>query len=212
MMYRAYIFQFPKKILLMKNSKFWILILILTLISCGTQQDNPADASALNPSVSDLGEEQTPIEADQADVSSMDAIIGALYDSISFPDGRKPNMDRLRSLFTPRAPFIRIMQDGVDRMDLESFTASFQERIDTGALKSFYETEIFRKTHAFGNMAQVFSSYKKRMNSEDPEVYTRGINSIQLYYDGQRWWMGSILWEDERSDNPIPEDYLKGSK
>lgn len=192
-----------------RSVKFWILILSLSLISCGTQENNPADGSALNPSVSVPGAVQTQILADQADVSSIDAILGALYDSISFPNGKKPDMERLRSLFTTQAPFIRLRQDGVDSMDLESFTASFQERIDTGALNSFYEAEIFRKIHAFGNIAQVFSSYKKRMNSEDPEVYTRGINSIQLYYDGQRWWIGSILWEDERNDNPIPEEYLK---
>ena len=118
-------------------------------------------------------------------------------------------MSRFRSLFNPKAQFIRITRDDVDTMDVESFTASFRERVETGALKSFYEAEIFRKTLTFGSIAQVFSTYHKRMGTEDPEGLIRGINSIQLYNDGQRWWISSILWEDERDDNLIPQEYLR---
>ncbi|NIM91469.1 MAG: hypothetical protein GTO17_11035 [Candidatus Aminicenantes bacterium] len=133
----------------------------------------------------------------------------AIYEAISFREGEEPDMDRFRSLFNPNARFIRITQDGVDKMDVESFTASFRERVETGALKSFFEAELSRKTHAYGSIAQVFSTYHKRMNTEDPEGLIRGINSLQLYNDGQRWWIISILWEDERGDNLIPQEYLR---
>ncbi len=46
------------------------------------------------------------------------------------------------------------------------------------------------------------------MNTEDPEASIRGINSIQLFNDGERWWISCIMWEDERPDNPIPDEYL----
>jgi hypothetical protein len=36
----------------------------------------------------------------------------------------------------------------------------------------------------------------------------RGVNIFQLYYDGQRWWILSIVWDEERSDNPIPPELL----
>ena len=36
----------------------------------------------------------------------------------------------------------------------------------------------------------------------------RGINSIQLFYDGTRWWVLSVFWDNERPDQPIPEQYL----
>jgi hypothetical protein len=36
----------------------------------------------------------------------------------------------------------------------------------------------------------------------------RGINSIQLFYDGHRWWIVSIYWQHESPQHPVPENYL----
>jgi len=38
----------------------------------------------------------------------------------------------------------------------------------------------------------------------------RGINSIQLWNDGKRWWIITILWQSENKENPIPEKYIEG--
>jgi hypothetical protein len=36
-----------------------------------------------------------------------------------------------------------------------------------------------------------------------------GINSIQLIFDGNRWWIVNIYWTGETKENPIPKKYLK---
>jgi hypothetical protein len=36
----------------------------------------------------------------------------------------------------------------------------------------------------------------------------RGINSFQLFYDGNRWWIVNIFWQQESAQDPIPEEYL----
>ncbi|MGK0428346.1 MAG: hypothetical protein ACJAUR_002467 [Ulvibacter sp.] len=36
----------------------------------------------------------------------------------------------------------------------------------------------------------------------------RGINSIQLLDDGNRWWIVNIYWTQESEENPIPNEYL----
>jgi pimeloyl-ACP methyl ester carboxylesterase len=143
------------------------------------------------------------------DVSSIDALVNALYESITFPEGEKPDLERFKSLFVPNAPFIRITPDGPNTMELASFVSSFNERIESGVLKNFYEAEISRKTHSFGSIAHVFSTYNKGMNTTNPISLGRGINSIQLFHDGKRWWACGITWEDERDDNPIPDQYLR---
>jgi len=43
---------------------------------------------------------------------------------------------------------------------------------------------------------------------DDPKPFTRGINSIQLFYDGARWWIMSICWQQESARDPIQEKYL----
>ena len=139
-------------------------------------------------------------KAHQADVLSIDSIIKAIYDSITFTKGKEPKLDRLRSLFTGNAQFIRITEEGVKTMNLDSFVSSFAERIKSGKLTSFYEKEVSRKENISENIAHIFSKYVKCMNKEIPTAERSGVNSIQLFYDGKRWWICSILWEDK----PVP--------
>ena len=44
------------------------------------------------------------------------------------------------------------------------------------------------------------------VNDEKP--FARGINSIQLLNDGNRWWIMNIYWSSETEANPIPDKYL----
>lgn len=63
----------------------------------------------------------------------------------------------------------------------------------------------------FGNLAHVWSIYKSRITPpEGAEQIERGINSIQLLWDGRRWWMVNIFWDSERPGNPIPAEYAGG--
>jgi len=36
----------------------------------------------------------------------------------------------------------------------------------------------------------------------------RGINSIQFFNDGKRWWILLIYWQHEVALHPLPEKYL----
>jgi hypothetical protein len=63
------------------------------------------------------------------------------------------------------------------------------------------------KTYRFGNVATVLSSDEGKAMSTG-KVVTRGVNIFQLYYDGKRWRIHSIIWDDQRTDNPIPADLL----
>lgn len=145
-----------------------------------------------------------------ADTSSIDAVLKALYESITFIEGKEPDLARFRSLFAPEAPCLRVNKDQrVDRMTVDSFILSFRERIRAGTLKSFYESEIARKMQRYGQMAHIFSTYQKGLNASDPTKMIRGINSIQLFFHDGRWWIGSLMWMDERPEMPIPKEYLR---
>jgi hypothetical protein len=72
----------------------------------------------------------------------------------------------------------------------------------------FFEKEIARRTEQFGHIAHLWSTYESRHAAEDPEPFMRGINSIQLFYDGSRWWIVTIYWQHESTEHPIPEKYF----
>ena len=71
----------------------------------------------------------------------------------------------------------------------------------------FFENEIHRETTTFGNIVNIISTYESR-HEINGEVIDRGVNSIQLFYDGTRWWIASAIWDSERKDNPIPKKLL----
>ena len=145
------------------------------------------------------------------DVASQDAILAALYDVISGPAGQKRDWNRMRSLFVPGARLIpavyRPDSAGSLRMlDVEQYIT----RAGPGLEKSgFFEREIARRTERYGGVTHVFSTYESRRTAADPTPFDRGINSIQLFFDGRRWWVVTVFWEGERPSNPIPSSYLK---
>ena len=151
--------------------------------------------------------------ANPADVSSIDGIINAAYDGISGPAGKKRDWDRQRSLFLPGARLIpTAMEAGVNDgrlgpqfLDVEAFIGRVEPYFQENG---FYEKEIARRTEQVGQIAHVWSTYESRHHKDDAEPFMRGINSIQLFNDGTRWWIVNIYWQQESADSPIPGKYL----
>jgi hypothetical protein len=89
----------------------------------------------------------------------------------------------------------------VDFFDIEGYIASRSPMFEKD---SFFEKEVARQEFVFGNIAHVLSSYElSRAPGEKP--FIRGVNSIQLFHDGDRWWVLSIAWDNERPGNPFPD-------
>jgi len=149
--------------------------------------------------------------ADPADVASIDAIITAAYAVISGPAGKKRDWDRERSLYYQGARLIPTAKPGGNDglapqiLDVDGFIARVEPYF---AEQGFFEKEITRHTEQFGHIAHVWSTYESRHREDDPEPFIRGINSIQLFYDGTRWWILNIYWQQESVEHPIPEKYL----
>ena len=148
------------------------------------------------------------MDARTTDVESIDGIVGALYDVISGPAGER-DWDRERSLFLPWARLVptRPLPGGgaaADVFDVEGYIAS---RRPMFAAQSILETEVARQTFVFGNLAHVLSSYELRRSSPEggelPPVH--GVNSIQLFHDGARWWVTAMIWDSERPGLTLPE-------
>ena len=153
-------------------------------------------------------------EADPADVKSPDAIVGAAYDVISVANKKTIDWDRLRSLFLPEARVTPTRRADGGRAGYQAIAVDdyvkwakgqTQQMIEEG----FVEREIHAETERFGDIVHVFSTYESIHTAKGPEPVERGINSFQLWYDGDRWWIMSLLYHEEREDAPIPERYTK---
>ena len=148
-----------------------------------------------------------PAAADK-DVESLDAIVAALYDVISGPVGQARDWNRLRSLFVPTARMmpVGVRPDGsvgMRMLQVNDYVAS------SGALlveKGFHERELARRTERFGHIAHVFSTYEGKLDADGHAM--RGINTLQLMHDGNRWWIVSLMWEAENPKLVLPAEYL----
>jgi hypothetical protein len=155
-----------------------------------------------------MSETKTAAKPRPEDVASPDAIIKAMYDTISGPAGKR-NWYRERSLFLEGARLIPIgdrvhKESGLEVLSLEEWIEDADPFLSEN---DFYEIEIMRQMNRFGNLVQVFSTYEAR-NSTDGEPIARGINSIQLLHKDDRWWIVTVMWDNESRDNPIPEEFL----
>ena len=166
-----------------------------------------------------MSKKQNAPEAKAADAASIDGIIAAVYDSISGPAGQKRDWSRLRSLFIPGARLIPTAKNAGEVnahgkiapqvMDIDGFIARIGDHVEKNG---FFEREIARRTEQFGHIAHAWSTYESRQRAGDPEPFMRGVNSIQLFYDGSRWWIVSIYWQHESTEHLIPAKYLESVK
>lgn len=142
------------------------------------------------------------------DVQTLDGIIAAWYDIVSVDAGETPDWARDSTLYLPEVRFVILVDGAPDEVDRASILdhAQFAEAVGESS-DGFFESEIHRVTQRFDNMVHVFSTYEFGQ-SEDGSIMGRGINSIQLFFDGQRWWIVGAAWRNETTERPIPEEFL----
>ncbi len=189
-----------KRHTLLMHALLCLLVLLLTVPSAMAQTE--ADST------------ETPLQTNPEDVASVDAIIEALYDVISGPANHPRDWDRFRSLLTPTCQFIPINRrpggsHGHIALTAEQFVENAGAYFDQN---SFYEKETARKTERYGNLVHAFSTYDSFHTAEDTVPFQRGINSIQLLYENDRWWLANIAWQPEWQNLPIPTAYLPDSQ
>jgi hypothetical protein len=142
------------------------------------------------------------------DVATVDGMVRAYYDVITGPAGQPRQWSRDRSLYIPN---VRFVATGVARGRPYARVMEHQDFVDGSdslfVHDGFVEREIHRVTRSYGNIVQVFSTYEERRTAAGP-VEGRGINALQLFWDGARWWIASAIWFEEDPAHPIPTDDL----
>lgn len=143
-------------------------------------------------------------------VSTLDSTLETLYGVISGEKGEERDWDLFKYLFKPEA---KLIPSGKNKEGIYKVRYMTPDDYIEGSGKwlvenGFFEKEINRSVQTFGNITQVFSTYESFRSEKDTEPFMRGINSIQLLFDGQRWWIVNIYWTQESAENPIPNQYL----
>ena len=135
-------------------------------------------------------------------VQTLDSTLETLYSVISGEKGEARNWELFAYLFKDGAQLIPTQKSKEGQMNVRYMRP--QNYIDTAGAwleeNGFFEKEIYRVENTFGNITHVFSTYESYHSQKDKQPFARGINSIQLLYDGFRWWVVNIYWMQETDD------------
>ncbi len=143
-------------------------------------------------------------------VATLDSTIHTLYSVISGDKGVERDWDLFRYLFKPGAHLIPSGRRPDGSVNLQVLTPDgYIERSGEFLVANgFHEQELSRKTEQYGVITHVFSTYDSKRTLADEKPFARGINSIQLLNDGNRWWIVNVYWMGETDDYPLPDHYL----
>lgn len=144
-------------------------------------------------------------QQESAAVSTIDAIVNEVLETISGDSTVTRDVEKLRMLFTADATLRTLAMAPDGSRQLRTFNLEEFARIvrDYYSGTNFYEYELKKTVNEYNGIAQVFQGYEVK----GPRGTEQGINSYQLYFDGERWWITSILWVSDRNGIALPEAY-----
>ena len=188
------------------------------VLNAGAQQSATTPAPAPPPLVGTLaGHPDWPAAKNPSDVDTVDHLVASLYDVISGPAGKR-DWDRFHSLFVPDGRISVVLPESAATKDAPArkgdavfLTPDMYAQRDTPYFEThgFFERSIANRVEEFGNLVHVWSTYESRNAKDDSQPFTRGINSIQIVHAQGRFWIASVLFDDERPGLTLPEKYLK---
>ena len=149
------------------------------------------------------------VPARPADVNTLDGLMRAFYEIVNTAPEDARQWDRDRTLYVPWVRFIATSTDASGKVKTRIWThQQYVEATEPLVAAGFKEWEISRKTKQYGNIAHIDSVYEGEAVADGKVERFKGLNSIEAYFDGSRWWISSVMWMSESPAHPIPGEFL----
>ena len=150
---------------------------------------------------------QNKISTDTNTVSSINGIVKEMLRLVSGEKGKPRNWEAFRNLFLPTANFTVVnhsdsMPQPVETITLEEFIKLMHDQYyDQG----FLEYEINKVVNEYNGIANVFQTF---YGKDSENIEEKGINSYQLVYFDNRWWIANLIWTGDSNGVKVPKKYL----
>ena len=141
--------------------------------------------------------------------NSPEQVVVRLYDLISGPAEEERDWEGVSELFHPEAILRSEMTlPGGSHQSGRWTVAEFCEAAAPEYRKTgFWESEVSSRSFEYGHIAHVWSTYESRIGTSDSAPVMRGINSVSLLREDDRWRIVGLIFQIERGTDGIPEEY-----
>ncbi|MDP9479253.1 MAG: hypothetical protein M3R38_26835, partial [Actinomycetota bacterium] len=125
---------------------------------------------------------------DRQALADPEDVVVAFYESLSYPHGGVPDLDRLHSLFLPGAQIIEVDRDGEAYLeDVEGLIGRHHQALKEGSVTSVSESETARRSEPVGEVAPVLSFHETRYVEDGEEKHSKGLYDLHMAKGGGRW-------------------------
>lgn len=151
---------------------------------------------SLTTSFNSLGQEKN-----EPPLQSIHGIIDELLNQITIEKGEKMDTTAVRNLLYPSAILTVADSAQAETVSLDDFLILLK---DPYYEEGYLEQEIHKVVDEYNGIAQVFQTF---YGKDSEGIEEKGINSYQLTYYNERWWIVSLLWTIESKSVKIPAKY-----
>jgi hypothetical protein len=132
-------------------------------------------------------------------------LVASLYDVVSGPAGQR-DWDRFRAMFVPDGQIVSIDPECAATKDTPASKGDAvfltpdmfaQQNNPYFKTNGFFERSIVKRVEEFGNLVEVWSAKESRDVKDQAQPSSRGIDSFQIVHAHGRFWIASLIFDDE---------------
>ncbi len=130
----------------------------------------------------------------------LDIAVSSMWQAMSHAPGVAADVAALKPLFHPDAVVAGARPGGT--LSQHSGSA-FLQSLSQVRPKGFYECEIGRELRLYGQFATVLSLVESRPDPTQKQADFTGINSLQWYFDGDKWQLIALYYYLEQKPGEL---------
>lgn len=143
-------------------------------------------------------------------VKSIDSIVSSIYEVVSGKKGEERDWKLHKTIFHPEARIISTYRNNEGEYEISFLSVDEYMKKYRSYFKgiTLFEKDSNREIEINNNMAHVFSTFESYKNQNDSIPFKIGTASIQLYNDGERWYVLNMYYKNESKEDKVPSKYL----
>lgn len=149
-------------------------------------------------------------QTDSLAYATPEKLADAMLAFITFDKDEVKDWDEYRNLFLPEANKLSFRPKPGDPLSRQVRSSNLEEFVryssPSYSKNGFEEYAIGVKVNEFNGIASVFQSFY--CMSGDGSYEARGVNSYQMVFLNNRWWIANTMFINETDDVKLPDDLL----